>query len=271
MPPKASSRRASPSSPPADGEALGGHRLDTNFHVEQSIFGKRRSAPAKWSLNGGARQRAANPNAVIRAAYSREMPDGSFPEIALSAKHFASLNPNQPAIQALALSIANSMTFGESLELDYGGETQMVQYKDRATSYRPFATVSVHPGKNTILHTATPPAHPTCAAAKGFDTAPADLSESNPHLTMTAQGQRIERASHNEISVSQRLGGNKVQLALFSDTIHNAALTGTGAGFTQDTNALIGDPFSGNFYYNGGNFAYPGSPRRLLPSRRRRP
>ncbi len=93
-----------------------------------------RPSPAKWSLNGGLGSTAANPNAVIRAAYSREMPDGSFPEIALSAKHFASLNPDQPAIQALALSIANSMTFGESLELNYGGETQMVQYKERATS-----------------------------------------------------------------------------------------------------------------------------------------
>ena len=61
--------------------SVSGRELDTNFHVEQSIFGKRGSAPAKWSLNGelGA---AANPNAIIRAAYSREMPDGSFPEIA---------------------------------------------------------------------------------------------------------------------------------------------------------------------------------------------
>ena len=69
---------------------------------------------------------------------------------------------------------------------------------------------------------------------------------------MTAQGQHIERANHHELSASQRIGSNKLQLALFSDSIHNAALTGTGATFTQDTNALIGDPYSGNFYYNGG-------------------
>src|SRR5208337_3417163 len=105
----------------------------------------------KWSLNGGLGTGISNPNAVIRAAYSREMADGTFPEIALSAKHFASLNPNQPAIQALALSMANSMTFGEYLELDYGGETQMVQFRDRATSFRPFSTVTTHPGPNTIL------------------------------------------------------------------------------------------------------------------------
>ncbi|MGA3126405.1 MAG: TonB-dependent receptor [Candidatus Korobacteraceae bacterium] len=242
----------------SDGEALASTGMDTNFHVEQSIFGKRTAIPAKWSLNGGLGSASTNPNAVIRAAYSREMPDGSFPEIALSAKHFASLNPDQPAIQALALSIANTMTFGDLLELGYGGETQVLQYKERATSYRPFATVSAHPGKNTILQYRYATSAPDLRAAKGFDSAPADLSESNPRLTMTPGGQRVERASHNEISISQRLGANKFQLALFADEIHNAALTGTGAVFTQDANFLIDDPFSGNFYYNGGNFRTQG-------------
>jgi hypothetical protein len=237
-----------------EGDALSGPSMGTNFRVEQSMFGKRHSTPAKWSLDGGLGSSAANPNAVIRAAYSREMADGSYPEIALSAKHFASLNPDQPAIQALALSIANSMTFGEYLELAYGGETQMVQFKERATSYRPFATVSAHPGKNTILQYGYATSAPNLRSAKGFDTAPADLSESNPRITITPLGQRVERASHHELSASQRIGHNKVQLAIYSDTVHNAALSGTGASFTEDTNLLVGDPYSGNFSYNGGNF-----------------
>jgi hypothetical protein len=235
----------------SDGDAL--NASSTNFQVEQSIFGKRSAIPAKWSLNGGLASNSTNPNAVLRAAYSREMPDGSFPEIAISAKHFASLNPDQPAIQALALSVANSMTFGEYLELDYGEETQMVQFRERATSFRPFTTLSAHPDKNTILQYRYATSAPSLRAAKGFDSAPADLSESNPRVTVTPMGQRIERDAHHEISLSQRLGSNKVQLALFSDTIHNAALTGTGATLTSDTNALIGDPYSGIFTYNGGN------------------
>lgn len=239
----------------SDGESVNATGMDTNFQVEQSIFGKGSSIPAKWSLNGGLGSGPNNPNAVIRAAYSRELPNGSYPEIALSAKHFASPDPDQPAIQALALSVANTTTFGQSLEVGYGGQTETIQYKERATSYHPFCTVSAHPGKNTILQYRYASSAPDLRAAKGFDTAPADLSESNPHLTMTPEGQRIERASHNELSVSQRLGGNKVQLALYSDTVHNAALTGAGAFVvTEDTNVLIGDPYSGSFYYNGGNF-----------------
>jgi hypothetical protein len=238
----------------AGGDGDSGSSVGTTFRVEQSVFGKGHSSPAKWSLNGGLGSNSNNPNAVIRAAYSREMPDGSYPEIALSAKHFASLNPNQPAIQALALSIANSMAFGESLEIEYGGETQMVQFIERATTYRPFATISAHPGKNTIVQYRYATSAPNLRRAKGFDTAPADLSESNPRVTMTPLGQRLERASHHELSVSERMGSNKVQLAVYSDTIHNAALTGTGASYTQDTDALVGDPYSGNFSYNGGNF-----------------
>jgi hypothetical protein len=69
---------------------------------------------------------------------------------------------------------------------------------------------------------------------------------------MTGLGQRIERDMHQEVSISQRFGRNKVQVAAYSDVVHNAALTGTGY-FTDETNFLIGDPFSGIFTYNGGN------------------
>lgn len=94
-----------------DGDAA--MNSSANFHVEQSVFTKH-DVPQRWSLTGGMVS-ATNPNAVLRAAYSRELPDGSFPEIAISAKHFAGLDPGQPAIQALALSVANSMAFGEKL------------------------------------------------------------------------------------------------------------------------------------------------------------
>jgi hypothetical protein len=237
----------------ADGEAFSSGGMDTNFQVEQSMFGKVSQTPMHWSLKGGMGSGQANGNAVLRAAYSRQMPDGSFPEIALSAKHFASMNPDQPAIQALALTMANSMTFGDLLEMDYGGESQTLQFRDRATSFRPFATVTAHAGENTVLQYRYATSTPSLRRAKGFDTAPADLSESDPHLTVTSMGQRLERPIHHEVSLSERVGKNKVQVAAFSDTVHNVALAGTGAVFNYDSNALVVDPFSGSFYTNGGN------------------
>lgn len=129
----------------------------------------------------------------------------------------------------------------------------MVQFKDRATTLRPSAALSAHPGKNTVLQYRYATNVPDLRAAKGYDTAPDDLSEGNPRLTLTPQGQRIQNAIHNEVSVSQRIGSNKVQLALFSDTVHNTALTGSGSISGQDSNTFIADPFSGTFAFNGGN------------------
>jgi hypothetical protein len=47
-------------------------------------------------------------------------------------------------------------------------------------------------------------------------------------------------------------------VALYSDTVHNAALTGTGQTYTANSNALIGDPYSSIFTYNGGNLETQG-------------
>jgi hypothetical protein len=240
----------------SSGDADTASSASTSFQVEQSMFGRTAS---RWSLNGGLNSNASNPNAVVRAAYSRAMPDGSFPEIAISAKHFATLNPDQPAIQALALSVANTMAFGERLELDYGEDTQLLQFRSRATSFRPSVALTAHPGKDTVVQYRYATSTPSLRAAKGYDTAPADLSETNPRVTVTPMsGQHVEGDIHHELSISQRLGKNKVQVAAYSDMVRNAALTGTGQTYTADTNALIGDPYSSIFTYNGGNMRTQG-------------
>lgn len=233
-----------------------GGTSSTNFQVERSMFG---SVGSRLSLNGGVNGNSSSPNAVIRAAYSREMPDGSFPEIAISAKHFATMNPDQPAIQALALSVANTMAFGERLELDYGTETQLLQFRSRATSFRPHAGVTFHSGGDTVFQYRYATTTPSLRGAKGYDTAPADLSETNPRVTVTPfGGQHVEMDIHHEVSVSRRFGKHKVQVAAYSDRVHNIALTGIGAVYTADSNALIGDPYSGIFTYNGGNLKTEG-------------
>ena len=233
-----------------------GGTSSTNFQIERSMFGQ---VDSRFSLNGGVNSNSSSPNAVIRAAYSREMPDGSYPEIAISAKHFATMNPDQPAIQALALSVANTMTFGERLELDYGMESQILQFRTRATSLRPHATLSAHAGKNTTFQYRYATSTPSLRGAKGYDTAPADLSETNPRVTVTPfGGQHVEMDIHHELSVSHRFGKHKVQVAAYSDRVHNAALTGVGQVYTADTNALIGDPYSGIFTYNGGSLKTEG-------------
>ena len=60
----------------------------------------------------------------------------------------------------------------------------------------------------------------------------------------------LERARHQEISLSHKMGKNAVQLAYFDDRIRNMALTGVGE--VTGTTDLLPDLYSGTFAYNGG-------------------
>ena len=62
---------------------------------------------------------------------------------------------------------------------------------------------------------------------------------------------RLERAHHQEFSISRRIGNNHVQVAGFSDRVDNTALTGTGE-VTSVGGFLLPDIYSGTFSYAGG-------------------
>ena len=61
----------------------------------------------------------------------------------------------------------------------------------------------------------------------------------------------LENAHHHEISLSQRAGDNKLQIAYFRDRIKDPALLGVGdVGWT--TEDVLPDVYSGTFSFNGG-------------------
>jgi hypothetical protein len=91
---------------------------------------------------------------------------------------------------------------------------------------------------------------PNSRMAKGFDSAPADLSETNPRMSVAGSSPRLERARHHEVSVSRRIGNTNVQVATFSDHVVNPALVGVG-DVTSETGEVLPDPYSGTFTYQG--------------------
>src|SRR5262249_14016297 len=88
-------------------------------------------------------------------------------------------------------------------------------------------------------------------AYKGFDTAPADLSESGPRMALSNGQPEVERAAHHELSVSRRMGNTNVQVAAFFDHVRNAVLTGAGdpSSYSDD---VLPDVYSGTFSYGYG-------------------
>jgi hypothetical protein len=146
------------------------------------------------------------------------------------------------------------------VELNVGSELQTVQFRGRATAFRPFGTLTAHVGPNTLVSYSYATSLPTTRLAKGFDSAPADLTETNPRVSLQDGIARIERARHHEISASQRAGKNNFQVAYFRDRVADPALLGVGdtGEFAGLSDNLLPDVYSSTFTYTGNNFEAQG-------------
>ena len=220
------------------------------FDVERSLF----SSAATLSFAGNLGYGNGSPTAVLRATYSHQLSNGSHPEVAVTFRRLAMPDAatRDAALEALALSLSDSMTLLDFVELNYGGELQGIQFRGRVNAFRPFGGVGVHLSPNTVLRYQYATAQPTTRLAKGFDTAPADLTESGPRVTLVDSQLQLERARHQEISLSRRQGKTNWQVAVYTDHIVNTALTGAGA-VSSASGEFLPDVYSNTFTFNGGN------------------
>ncbi|MDT8067261.1 MAG: carboxypeptidase-like regulatory domain-containing protein [Terriglobia bacterium] len=232
----------------SDGEAYSTPEMATNFAIEQSIF-----STGTLGFDGSVETGTTTPSAIFRASFKHRMDNGSEPEIAITARRFVTpqLVSGRSSLQALAMSMSDSTTIGSALELNYGSELQTIQFIGTATAFRPFGSADLHLGKNTIVEYRYESSVPNMRHVKGFDSAPMDLSESGPRVSLVDSRQAIERAHHNEVSVTHRFGKNTVEAAYYSDRIENPVITGVSDQYWGDGDVLP-DIYGGTFNYNGG-------------------
>src|SRR5262249_8377454 len=174
----------------------------------------------------------------------------SRPTFAVTYRHFAAPGvavPNSP-YAAIEMSSADSMTIAGFIDLNYGADLQSMEFANRVTAIRPHGSVDVHLSPDMVVEYRYATSEPDTRIAKGFDTAPADLSESGPRMALANGNPEVESAAHHEISVSRRMGETKVQLAAFLDRVHNLVLTGAGDP-TSYSDDVLPDVYSGTFSY----------------------
>lgn len=224
-----------------------GSGMSTAFTLERSIF-----SAGRVGLSGNVGYGDGLPASALRAVYSHSLPDGSGPSMAVTVRRFAPSDPNlhNAALQALALSAGDDITVADILELKFGSELQSIQFLGRVTAFRPYGEVDLHLSRNTVLEYDYTTSQPDPRAEKGFDSAPADLSESNPRVSLADFATKLESAHHQELHVSRRLGKNNLQVAVFSDRVGNTALVGAG-NVTAAGGFLLPDVYSGTFTYTG--------------------
>lgn len=233
------------------GSATGGYGsgadMSTGFTLERSIF-----SAGRVGLSGNLGYGEGFPAAVLRTSYSHRLMDGSEPSVALTVRRFAPSDPNlhNAALQALALSASDDFSIGDVLELKFGSELQTIQFLGRVTAFRPYGSADLHLSPNTVLEYDYATSLPDNRSEKGFDSAPADFSESNPRVSMQGFASKIERAQHQELNLSRRMGKNNLQIAVFSDRVRDTVLTGTGQ-VTAAGGFLLPDVYSGTFSYTG--------------------
>ena len=230
--------------------------LGTAFKVEQSIF-----HTGTLGFAGDLGYATGTPDGVIRASYARTNQDGFQQSVSLIVRRFAAPDavPHGGALDAIALSYSDGFSVGGFLDFQMGTEAQNIQFLGHgATAFRPGATADFHLGPNTILEYRYATTEPNTRASKGFDSSPADLTETSPRMTVIDGNPVLENAHHHELSLSQRFGdNNKLQLAYYNDRVKDPALLGLGL-VNDDFVDVLPDVYSGTFSYNAGELRAQG-------------
>ena len=220
--------------------------MSTAFSVQSSVF-----SVGTLSFEGNVGYGSGTPG-VVRATYTHRMENGSTPRIAFTMRRFATPDSvlHDGALQALSLTTSDDFTLGNALEFKAGSDLQTIQFMGRVTAARPFGSVTLHLSPDTVVEYKYTTSEPNTRLEKGFDSAPADLSESSPRMSVVGNNPILERAHHQEISLSRRLGKTKVQTAFYYDRIANTMLTGVGDA-SAEVGSVLPDIYSETFTYAG--------------------
>ena len=219
--------------------------MTTAFALEKSLF-----SSGTLMLNGNIGASAGDPSGVVRAAYAHDFGDSSRPTVTLTYRHFAipGIAVENSPYSAMQISTSDKMSVAGVVDLQYGADLQSLEFAKRITAIRPYGSVQVHLSPDMIVEYRYATSEPDGRAAKGFDSAPADLSESGPRMALTNGMPDVERAMHQEVAVSRRTGKTSVQIAAFTDRVRNLVLTGAGDP-TSYSDDVLPDVYSGTFSY----------------------
>ena len=232
--------------------------MSAGFFVEHPVL-----STGTLSLNGNLGYGAYNgvtPAGVLRTSYTSHLSNGFEPSVSLSMRRLNSPDANylrNGTLQAMSLTSSDRMVFGDVLELKLGSELQTIQFLGRVNAFRPFASANLHLTPHTVVAYQYASSVPTTQSEKGFDNAPADVGEAGPRMSITGFTPAVERAQHQEVSVSQRLGKNSLQLAFYADRMVDPVLTGVGE-LSAESGEVLPNFDAGTFNFQGNDFSTRG-------------
>ncbi|MGA7574576.1 MAG: carboxypeptidase-like regulatory domain-containing protein [Terriglobales bacterium] len=236
--------------------------MNAGFAVERSLL-----SSGTLRLNGNVGYDSDGqgvPSGVLRTTYTSRF-NGMFePSVAITALHLNSPDLNNlpgATLQALSVTSSDRVVLGDRLEMKLGSEYQSIQFMGRVNAFKPFASADLHLTPNTVLEyqyaSSVPNMGVEGVADDRLESASSDLSETAPRMSITGFTPAVERAHHQEVSISQRIGKNSMQVAYYADSIADPVLTGVGE-ITAESGEVLPDIYSGTFSYQGNDFTTTG-------------
>ncbi len=211
---------------------------------------------------------SAIPAAFLSTTYTSHYTPFFEPSVSITALRLNSPGFNTmpgASLQALSVTSSDRVVLGNILEVRLGSELQTIQFMGRVNAFKPFGSADLHISPNTVLEYQYASSVPDSrlegrsggSSGDQFDAATSDPNATGPRMSMVNFSPSVERAHHQEVSLSHRAGKNNMQVAFFSDSITDPVLTGIG-DMTADSGDVLPDIYSGTFSYQGNDFSTRG-------------
>jgi hypothetical protein len=139
------------------------------------------------------------------------------------------------AYEAIQLASAQKTSFGDTVELEVGGDVYFVRTASNAVASRPFLKITAHPTGSWSVgyHMAT---SRDLQSFSGLDSVELEL----PVAVVTHGKMQIESGLHQEWSLGRKTGRGSVQVAYYRDNLNHSAVSGSGQLTSSDLAAVSG-------------------------------
>ena len=185
------------------------------------------------------------PSAEASAGYERRSLMGGNTRLVSSYQSHPELAYGAGAgLQVMRLASTQQVNLGDAVMIDAGTLLKAERLAATRFNSEPFARLMVRPSGDLMIEY-------RYAQGRSLQSSD-DLDKVKPAsdtLTDAAGRPLSSKGSHQEVSVSRKLGGRTVAFAVYSDQFSNAAVAGSGLldrSFLQDV-AMVTDPTTGTF------------------------
>ncbi len=200
---------------------------------------------------------ASGASLAVTAGYEHRTPMGGSTRLVGSVQSHPELTNGSepgfgPGFEILQMATTQQLTLGDAVVIDAGTLMEAERLEQTRIQTLPYIRVTVRPTDSTMVEY-------RFAAGREVQSAD-DLDHLKPSITVItdAAGRPLgNKGSHNEISISHKLGETVVSASVFADKVSFASIGGSGQMSRADLRqtGLVEDPKTGTFQAAAAGFA----------------